>query len=428
MMQERVGDVALVEAGPDYGPLAGGGWPADLLDVRAVPESHDWGYVETLPRGVVEHRRGRVLGGSSALNEANTVWPLDTDFDGWAKVLGDQSWSAAALRSLRDAVEDAAPATAHRGSGGALSTAQYPDADLTGWGGAFAVAAREAGYPSLDDLSDPSPAGGIAVWHSNARRTMRANASFAFVDPHREDERLRIVSDTLVERISFSGGRATGVRCRTSGGEHVEVRADRVLLTAGAINSPAILLRSGIGPAEELTALGIPVVADVPGVGKWLQDHVGTAIGYELTPAAADAFAAAAAAGRVFHNQTVIRRPNPVTTSGGQMHLLPYQVRIPDGSWIHALVAWVMNPNSHGEIRLADSNPETAPKVRTGYLSDPAGADLATLRAGIELLRDLAGRPAFARHVEGELSPALGRTGTELDDAILATRSPIGTW
>ena len=419
LLQDGVSRVILVEAGPDYGSRGGGAWPADVLDVRAIPASHDWGYEEVLADGAVhEHRRGKVLGGSSARNEAGAVWALDEDFDAWAKLLGDHSWSAESLRPLKNETESSSPPSPHHGDGGPLRTTQYSNDSITPWGRAFYDGWIETGLPELGDLSDPAPEGGVAVWHANIDETTRVNASFAFIDPHRHDPRLQIVSGTTADRLVFDGDRATALIGRDKSGEQIEIRGGKFILSCGAIGSPEVLLRSGIGPADELRELGIEVVADVPGVGKRLQDHVGTALAYDLTATAQSLFEQACEEGRIFHCQTISRLPNPATSQGGHVHLLPYQVQAPTGEWLHMLIAWVMNPVSQGEIRLTSSEPGSALSITAGYYSDPAGKDLETMAASIPLLRKLADSPSMSTQIERESPWTSGLDGPDLVDAI----------
>ncbi|MGH2405337.1 MAG: GMC family oxidoreductase [bacterium] len=284
LLREWHDDVILVEAGSDFGPAESGRWPIDLLDIREdVGDAHDWGYEEILPDGSAAPRSlARVIGGCSAHNNAGAAWGLPSDYDHWAEVLGEQGWSYTAPRPLFDRIENAQPPSAFRGLGGSLPTAPYAGT-LSPCSEVFMAAARQAGLPELSDLSDPAPMGGVARWHLNVRGTTCWNAAFAFLDPLRGDRRLRILENLLTDRLLFNGDRAVAVRCLRDNDGQVLIRAERFIVTAGAMGTPQILLRSGIGPAEQLAAFGIPIVSDLQGVGKHLQDHVSVDITYTLT-------------------------------------------------------------------------------------------------------------------------------------------------
>ncbi len=220
--------VCLVEAGPDYGPYADGRWPDDMLDARRLAFSHAW---ET-DREDRSQLRARILGGCSAHNACVVIEGAPADYDEW----GD-GWTYDEIRPhLQRAREQ-------------LRTRPTAPAELTPWHRAFADAAPDA------------------IPHDvNAVGMVRWNAAFAYLDPARSRPNLTILADVLVDRVLLDGARATGAS--TSAGE---IDAETVVLTAGAYGSPAILLRSGIGPEH-----GLPV-------GEGLCDHVGVGLGFEPT-------------------------------------------------------------------------------------------------------------------------------------------------
>lgn len=383
LLEAGVGSVVLVEAGPDYGPFNDGRWPEDLLSAQTVPRSHDWGYAGTYARGRhFPHERARVLGGCSAHNEANVVWPSPGVFDAWAAAFDDPSWSRVALQPVVDAVEDCTPASPSHGRGGRLPTHPYDEAELTQWSAAFLEAAAGWGLVHRPDFSMGDGEDGVAIWHANTRDTVRWNAAFAFLDPHRGDNRLRILSHARVHRLGL-----TATRVAAHGeidGRSLRIEADDVVLAAGAVGTPEILLRSGIGPAREISRLGLTPVVDLPAVGAGLRDHIGVPLGFRLRPDAEAIFDAELAASRVFHCQTIAR-----LHAGGSdsFNLLPYEVSYDGETWLHLLAAYVMNPRSSGSVRLRSADPAVPPVVDTGYLTDPA--DREQLYAGVDLLRSI---------------------------------------
>jgi choline dehydrogenase len=215
--------VGLLEAGPDYGPYDAGGWPDDLLDARGLAlDSHCW---ET-DRDDRSQLRARVIGGCSSHNACVLLRGTDADYDEW----GD-GWRADDLRPYLDRAEEEL----------ALRTVERDD--LSPWHSAFAEAAGDA-----------------TIFHVvNARGPIRWNAAFAYLDPARARPNLTIFPDTLVDRVTFAGSKATGVTT-----SHGPFSAERIVVTASTYGSPAILLRSGLGSP----------------VGDGLVDHVG--VGSEL--------------------------------------------------------------------------------------------------------------------------------------------------
>ena len=264
--------VCLVEAGPDYGPLAEGRWPPEILDPRALPTTHGWGTggEDGRPLG------GRILGGSSAVNGCMVLAGSPADYDEWGT-----GWS------YDDLYPHLERATA------TLRTAEWNADHPTPFQAAFVEAAVAAGFPLLADPSDPASPVGVAASPRNVADGMRWNTALAYLEEARARPNLTIVADTLVDRVLFEGSTVTGVA--TEDGRRLE--AGSVILAAGAYFSPAILLRSGIGPEGDLRELDIPVVEALP-VGECLLDHCGMDVAWELTEASSERTAADAEANR----------------------------------------------------------------------------------------------------------------------------------
>ena len=223
----------LIEAGPDYGAYADGRWPEDLVFANELATSHDWGIGGGWPSW-----RAKVLGGCSAHNGCFVAWGSPADFDRWAEA-GNEGWSYDGLEPYRRRGVEMLRARPSRIE------------DLDPFMRAGLDAAVEIGLPVLEDFDDPWSLEGTAPILVNAVGDVRWNAAFAYLDPARGRPNLTIVADALVDRLRFEGDRATGAVVRVDG-EELEISADLVVLAAGAYGSPAILLRSGIGPAAEL--------------------------------------------------------------------------------------------------------------------------------------------------------------------------------
>ena len=273
--------VLLVEAGPDYPEPSA--LPHDLADgTRNSLSRHDWG---------LRHRpnekqmwlpmpRGRVVGGSSAVNTCIALRGDPADYDEWADLgLAEWSWEAClpAFRRLERDLDYAAHAL--HGADGPLPVRRHPPEEWVPWQAAFVEGCRELGIPACDDFNRPG-AVGIGAHAMNKIEGRRISAAEAWLTPAvRARENLEILPETHVRRVLFDGRRACGVEVERGRGGAVErLEADRVVLSAGAIFTPGILLRSGIGPRDQVEGLGVELIAHNPGVGSRLLDHPGCAI------------------------------------------------------------------------------------------------------------------------------------------------------
>jgi choline dehydrogenase len=266
---------------------------------------------------------------------------------------------------------------------------------------AFLEAAGDAGMPFLDDPDDPAQPVGRAALPANVVDGTRWNAAFAYLDAARARPNLSVLPETTVDRLVLDGARAEGVI--TTAGERID--APIVVLAAGAYFTPAILLRSGIGPEDELARHAIPVVEALP-VGEALLDHHGTALGWART-AALDRETAGhvARTGPVFRPHAFVKAASSACVPGSwDLHLLSWASPSDDGSGYDAGISvFHMKPKSVGRVRLRSRDPAALPVVERGFLRDPA--DLDVVVEGIELARGLAARPPLARLLGPEVAP-----------------------
>jgi choline dehydrogenase len=217
--------------------------------------------------------RGRVVGGSSAVNTTIALRGMPEDYDDWAGA-GNPEWSWANVlpafkRLERDLDYGAAP---YHGDAGPISIRRYPHAELLPQHQAFLAAARELGYPDCPDANDPA-GWGAGPQPLNKLGRLRVSCAVGYLAPARIRPNLTIRPDTLVRRILVDGDRCSGIEVEALDGSIERVEARLVVLCGGSIMSPAILLRSGVGPRDHLESLGIDVLRDVPGVGRNLSDH-----------------------------------------------------------------------------------------------------------------------------------------------------------
>jgi choline dehydrogenase len=399
-------EVLVLEAGPDPGPLGSPEWPADLVDATRLGTSFDWGFDsgETYPDQVVRFERSRVLGGCSAHNGAVQTWGHRRDYDGWAEFAGP-GWSGDELLPyFRRASEQ-------------LRVHTYERSELTPWQEAWLGAWAASGLPELDDLNGLDESVGVAPESVNVVDGVRFNAAFAYLDPLREDPRLTIAGDTMVDRLILEGDRVAGVRVIRDGAA-AAVRAPLVILCGGTFCTPAVLLRSGIGPAADLRPLGIEVAVDLPGVGANLHDQPFVLMSWEGSEEMERAMADRAGAGWAPDEQVMAKAASSFDPGCFDVHLLPYSpTHLFEGRSWHAGAGCLL-PRSRGAVKLAGAGPEVLPRVDHRFYSDPEGHDLAVLAEGVGMLRELAAGPALRQLLGRETGP--GPVGAETPAAISA--------
>jgi choline dehydrogenase len=403
--------VVLLEAGPDYGALADGRWPPDLLDAGTIPTSHDWGYVSA--DGRLSFERAKVIGGCSAHNGTTASWGHRADYDGW----GLDGWGADQLEPLYDEVTRR------------MRVRRFRHDEWTPFHRAFIEAGMELGLPLEDRLLSLDVRPSVCAEPQNSPDGVRWNAALAYLDPFRGSDRLRVLAETVVDRIRIDRGRAIGVRAVGPEGAF-EIDADGVVLTGGTYGSPAMLLRSGVGPAEDLRSLGIDVVLDLPGVGGNLHAHPSFTLSVEPSERYEHRTSAFSAEGHPLPDEMGF---SCLTTSAAgdgviDLHLFSVDNGIgPDG---HApgLFVTCLTPQSKGRVRLGSADPGVPPILDHAFLSDPDGHDLRVLLEGVGSARRFLALPALAEMVAGEVKPGVG---AELSEAIRAGVQhcfhPVGT-
>jgi len=413
------GRTMLLEAGPDYGPAGSGRWPRDLLDAaKAAQWSHDWGYTGEFGGHVIHFNRARVVGGCSAHNAGAVVFGSRFDYDGWAAA-GNPGWSARDLLPLFGSAWTQ------------LRVRRVSLDELTPFQRACRNAIVANGIPAVEDLNDLDQDAGIAPFPVNIDGGIRVNSAFGYVDPVRD--RLIVAGDTPVERVLVRGGRAAGVAVR-HGRRLAEIAASRVVLSAGAYGSPALLLRSGIGPAGELAALGVKPVLDLPGVGRNLHDQPCLEVWYEGSDDLIEAMERhQAETGWRPDEQVIAKFPSASCRQGFDLHLYPVGGYSKDAStWFWFLGVACLTPLSRGSVRLTGPGPGDQLVIDHRYLSDSGGYDRARLAEGLERVREVAQEPELRRLLGRETRPGPGVSGTQaierfLDHAAVHYYHPAGS-
>jgi choline dehydrogenase-like flavoprotein len=350
-------------------------WPALMTRrTRAQPPRFYW--------------RGRALGGSSAVNAQIAIRGVADAFDAWAEA-GCEGWSAAEVLPVVDAFED----DPEQGrAGGPIPVYRAPEAQWGPVDRALKEAALAAGYPWNPDLN-AATGEGVSCYPFNSRDGRRISTNEAFLEPARHRSNLEIIGNALVDRILINEGRTTGVRVHLADRGWVDIAAREVLVCAGAIHSPAILLRSGLGPAAELQALGIPVMRDMQEVGRNFMDHP------TLRATIAPRSELVSTNPHQRHTNCCVTYTSGLAGGGrrdmimiGFNHRALGEQGMPSGTG--AVGAALFNAFSRGAVRLASSDPATDPLVDENMLDDPR--DVVRMRDAVHRLAVLAAHPALA--------------------------------
>jgi choline dehydrogenase len=413
--------VLVLEAGPDYGPRNSGRWPSDLLDAGAMPTTHAWGYDSgaLYPERVLPFDRARVIGGCSSHNGCAALWGSRADYDGWA-VAGCGGWATEELLPLFHEVSER------------MAVRSGNDAEIGPYHRAILTTIESLGIPRVHDLNDMDADIGAAPFAANIRDGIRWNAAFAYLDPVREQPNLAIVGDAIVDRVEIRPGGTARVHA-IADGRALVIEAGRVVLTAGTYGTPAILLRSGIGPARDLERLGIEVVLDLPGVGGNLHDHPMAELDFSGTPALSAALADASSRGFVPEEQTLAKLRSATCREAFDLHLAPVAAVSPRSLLAGRVLLAVacMAPRSRGRLSLASRDPEQMPVIDHGYLSDPDDADLTVIEDGVRIARELARSEPLASLIGDEIGGLAGLQNEPLRAGIRSTHGhyyhPVGT-
>jgi choline dehydrogenase len=374
--------VLLLEAGPDYSDEAQ--TPPDLLDSRNLADlKHDWGYTASpVPGRTIPYRRGKVVGGTSAINAAAALWGRQCDFTEWAR-LGNTDWRWEEVGPYFQRLEADLDASAtHHGHDGPVPVTRYSDTDLIPIQKAFHQACQSLGFNETRDHNDTGR-GGVGPWPMNRRGLTRVSTAISHLSPARKRANLEVRANSLVDRLVIEGKRVVGVTLAGNGSAEVE-RGQRIVLCAGGIASPAILLRSGIGPRDQVELLGGSLQVDLPGVGARLWDHA--AVPIRLVPKPGDCVI-----GRDPRFQTMARWSSPGSAIEDDLmfvlvsHLdlapmpaLRAEARAPV---VAVLLTALMVPRGHGRLRVSSTDPLIQPSIELGFCDDPE--DLRRLAEGV---------------------------------------------
>lgn len=446
--------VCLLEAGPeDRSPFIG---IPGAFAYFMFSRKYNWGYDSTTRPDIRKGKplfcpRGKTLGGSSAVNAMIYIRGHCSDYDAWAAA-GNEGWAwDDVLPYFKRSEGNVRGASAYHGADGPLTVSDMDPPYATSH--VFLEAAQQAGFPLNADFNGPELEG-AGVYQFTIRDGRRCGVSRAFLKPARVRPNLTVLTGALARRLLLDGGRATGV-VFAAGGDERAVRARReIILSAGAFNSPQLLMLSGIGDADHLREHGIETRHEIPGVGRNLQEHVDACVlqaslkGDGLTVAAGGLIRMLPETLRYLRGRTG-KLAASITDTGAflktrpdlavpdvQMHFVPLlfddsgrnlKLMSRNGYTLHVCV---LRPESRGRLTLASADPAAAPVIDFNFLTAPA--DRQSLVEGIRLARRILAAPAFEPWRGQELHPG---PSARSDEEILAKAKeclglvyhPVGT-
>jgi choline dehydrogenase len=381
--------VLLIEAGPDY--LEPGALPDDLVDGRKNSlVAHDWGFryqPNANSRPDVPLPRGKVTGGSSSVNTCIALRGQPEDYDEWARIAGPEwAWERCLPAFIRLETDEDIRNELH-GANGPIPIRRHPLDELVPFQRAFLEACRALGYPECPDHNDPQTTGYASHPMNKTKEGRRVGTLLGYLAPARGRPNLTVRPRTLVRRVVISSGRATGLEVETDGARET-VAGRRIVLCAGSIQSPAILVRSGIGPRETLERLGIAVVRDAPGVGARLDDHPGTLVVLIPKPGIADV------------DQPLIQTTLRYTAKGSddvndmQLEPISFVQRLDGDVPMMGIAPVVEKTRSRGRLLFESADPAAQPRIQSGLLGDEW--DVERMLEGLELGLRVAATPPVA--------------------------------
>jgi choline dehydrogenase len=366
--------------------------------------------------------RGKVLGGSSSINGLLYIRGQHEDYDHWRQ-LGNAGWAFKdVLPYFKRAEDQQRGADELHGAGGPLAVSDVSEPHPLCE--AFIEAAVQAGYPRNDDFNGPRQEG-AGYFQLTTKNGRRWSTAVGYLRPARKRPNLTVVSEALGTRVLFAGRRAIGVEYRQGGATHAAYADGEVILSGGAFNSPQLLQLSGVGPAKLLRDLGIEVIADMPGVGADLQDHLQIRMQYRCTEPIT--------MNDVINNwrcrymeglRYLLSRKGLLTIGAGyaaaflrtrpelatpdvQIHFLIFSADTA-GAALHPFPGFIasvcqLRPDSRGFVRITSSDPTVPPAIQPRYLTEQTDRD--TIVAGLKALRGIMNQPVMRKYIAEELAP-----------------------
>ncbi len=426
--------VLLLEAGPRFEgvdklppELRYGG----VLSAMAPNHPNNWGMVATVRDGILQPLpRGRVVGGSSAMNGTLFTRGLPEDFDRWSAE-GNTTWSyEEVLPYFKKLETDHDMRDEYHGTTGPMPVRRAAPVEWTPIDRAFAAACRDAGYPDDPDMNGPKSIG-VGALPVNNVNGIRINTALAYLDPLGSRPNLTVQGDALVLRVLLEAGRAIGVEA-VIGNQVRTVYAGEVVVSAGAVRSPQLLLLSGIGPPDELQQVGVPVIHELPLVGREFTDHCSVVLrfrvkkrsnlvpdptrsawahfGLHYTSTGSDTYSDMAMLqsaipinNTMLHGVSLVGRARMLQSAVGKMSL-PKLVDHVRFGWEHGITCLIMQGASRGEIRLTSADPSSNPELFYHFLDSTA--DRVRMREAMRLAATVVANDAYGELGAERIAPS----------------------
>ena len=424
-------EVALVEAGPDDRGLD------EILQLdrwmELLESGYDWDYpVEEQESGnsFMRHARAKVMGGCSSHNSCIAFWAPREDINEWEQKFGATGWNAEmAYRLFKqlETNEDAGPDAPHHGDSGPVHLMNVPPSDPTGR--ALLDACEQAGIPKVRFNTGETVINGAGFFQINRQADgTRASSSVSYIHPIMDRKNFTLLTGLRAKELTFDGGtRCTGVAVVDNAFARTHLLSARaeVIVSAGAIDSPKLLMLSGIGPAAQLEEFGIPVRADSPGVGEHLQDHPEGVIQWDARQPMTETSTQWWEAGIFTTTEEGLDRPDLMFHYGSvpfDMHTLRQGFPTTENGF--CLTPNVTHARSRGTVKLRSKDFRDKPRVDPRYFTDPH--DMRVMIAGIRKAREIAAQPALADWVGTELYPGEAiQTDEQIADYIRKTHNTV---
>jgi choline dehydrogenase len=411
LSEDRSRSVLLIEAGPDFPTLES--LPDDVRLGYSTPSgmvarSHDWGYVAKAGSRTESIVRGKLVGGSSAINAQIYLWGLPYDFDRWVAA-GNDEWGWEVVEPWYRKVETDLDYQEGHGLDGPITVRRYARVEWLDLQAAFHSACLDEGFPDCPDLNQPY-ATGVGPYPMNNPDGIRISAAIGYLNPVRGRPNLTIQADTLTHRIRFDNSRAIGIDVERNG-ESQSIDANEIIISSGAIGTPLLLQRSGVGDPTNLTSLGVDPVASLPGVGQNLRDHPAAPMYWQATGTGPP---------DTHWHQVGLRYTADGSSDTDDMIVYVAHVRAEPKLLMRPTVNLAQ---SAGRITISSPDPVADPHIDYAMFRHPF--DRKRMRDAIRLCQNLVSNKAFSPHITDLLQPTTADLAS--DDALDAWILDVAT-